>query len=302
MRRAGQVKTAADRRRCAHLHLPAPFVNEVLETTGRASLRHRLLLAQVVVYFDLAVCLWTDEDEVEVARLLVGGLRTMAHWSRSWRRSTSGAITQARARLGSLVPKRLVEQVAAPMSAEGGAEGGAGSWWRGWRLVAIDATVFDLSDAPTTEEHFGWLGSARGVARPSVPSSRLGRWRSRRVRHGRDHRSGDRALHEWGDDFRLGVARPPHNGPCTSGETTLARSLLELLDPDMLLLADRGFPGYELWEQAAAIASELHWWTKANAVLAATTAAPDGSYRSALAASRGNPGSPITVRVCLLSW
>ncbi len=37
-------------------------------------------------------------------------------------------------------------------------------------------------------------------------------------------------------------------GPCTSGETTLARPLLRLLEEGMLLLVDRGFPGYERWQ------------------------------------------------------
>ena len=86
-------------------------------------------------------------------------------------------------------------------------------------------------------------------------------------------------------------------GPCTSGETTLARPLLRLLKKGMLLLVDRGFPGYELWREAAATGSELCWRTKSNAVLAVTTALPDGSYLSALQPPRGNPGSPITVRV-----
>jgi hypothetical protein len=86
-------------------------------------------------------------------------------------------------------------------------------------------------------------------------------------------------------------------GPCTSGETTLARGLLGLLDQEMLLLVDRGFPGYELWREAAVTRAQLCWRTKSNAVLPVTTSLPDGSYLSALQPPRNNPGAPITVRV-----
>jgi hypothetical protein len=278
MPRAGQVKATDDDRLTDRIAVgvltstfPPALVDEVLEVTGRASQRHRLLPARVVVYFTLAMCLWADEEYVEVARLLVGGLRAMARWRGSWRVPTSGAITQARARLGSSVLKLLFERVAAPISTEGA----AGSWWRGRRLVAIDGTVFDLPDTPANEEHFGRPGSGRGEAKGAFPQARVV------------------ALAECGTHAIIGA----EIGPCTSGETTLARPLLRLLSEQMLLLVDRGFPGYELWREAAATSSQLCWRTKSNAVLAVTTALPDGSYLSALRPPRGNPGAPITVRV-----
>ncbi|MHB8244660.1 MAG: IS4 family transposase [Acidimicrobiales bacterium] len=278
MPRAGQVKATNDDRLTDRIAVgvltstfPPALVDEVLEVTGRASQRHRPLPARVVVYFTLAMCLWADEEYVEVARLLVGGLRTMARWRGSWRVPTSGAITQARARLGSSVLKTLFERVAAPISTEGSAS----SWWRGLRLVAIDGTVFDLPDTPANEEHFGRPGSGRGEAKGAFPQARVV------------------ALAECGTHAIIGA----EIGPCTSGETTLARPLLRLLDEQMLLLVDRGFPGYELWRDAAATSSELCWRTKSNAVLPVTTALSDGSYLSALQPPRGNPGVPITVRV-----
>ena len=278
MPRVGQVKATDDDRLTDRIAVgvltatfPPALVDEVLEVTGRASQRHRLLPARVVVYFTLAMCLWADEEYVEVARLLVGGLKSMARWRGSWRVPTSGAITQARARLGSSALKTLFERVAAPISSKGA----AGSWWRGLRLVAIDGTVFDLPDTPANEEHFGRPGSGRGEAKGAFPQARVV------------------ALAECGTHAIIGA----EIGPCTSGETTLARPLLRLVKKGMLLLVDRGFPGYELWREAAATSSELCWRTKSNAVLAVTTALPDGSYLSALAPPRGNPGSPITVRV-----
>ena len=278
MPRVGQVKATDDDRLTDRIAVgvltstfPPALVDEVLEVTGRASQRHRLLPARVVVYFTLAMCLWADEEYVEVARLLVGGLKSMARWRGSWRVPTSGAITQARARLGSSALKTLFERVAAPISTERA----AGSWWRGLRLVAIDGTVFDLPDTPANEEHFGRPGCGRGEAQGAFPQARVV------------------ALVECDTHAIIGA----EIGPCTSGETTLARPLLRLLEQRMLLLVDRGFPGYELWQEAAATGSELCWRTKSNAVLPVTTALSDGSYLSALAPPRGNPGAPITVRV-----
>jgi len=133
--------------------------------------RHRLLPARVVVYFTLAMCLWADEGYEEVARLLVGGLKHMARWRGFWRVPTTGAITQARARLGSEPLRELFARVAAATSAKGS----VGSFWRGLRLVAIDGTVLDLPDTAANEEHFGRPGS--DGARCGGPSPRPGSWR-----------------------------------------------------------------------------------------------------------------------------
>ncbi|MHB1773996.1 MAG: transposase domain-containing protein, partial [Acidimicrobiales bacterium] len=106
MPRVGQVKASENDRLTDRIAIgvltstfPPSLVDEVLEASNRVEKRHRLLPARVVVYFVLAMCLWADEEYVEVARLLVGGLKTMASWRRPWQVPTSGAITQARARL-----------------------------------------------------------------------------------------------------------------------------------------------------------------------------------------------------------
>ena len=276
MPRAGQVKGLGGERLTDRIAIgvltstfPPALVDEVLEASGRVERRHRLLPARVVVYFTLAMCVWADEEYVEVARLLVGGLKTMLRWRGSWQVPTSGAITQARARLGAGVLKALFERVAAPVSSEGA----AGSWWRGRRLMAIDGTVFDLADTAENAERFGRPGSGRGDG--AFPQARVV------------------ALAECGTHAIVGV----EIGPCTTGETTLARGLFRLLEEGMLLLVDRAFSGYELWEAAAATGAALCWRTKSNTVLPVLTALPDGSYLSQLRPPRGNPGAPVTVRV-----
>jgi hypothetical protein len=278
MPRVGQLKPSAVDRlpdRIAVGVLTATFppalVDEVLEATGRVEKRHRLLPARVVVYFTLAMCLWSDEGYEEVARLLVGGLGRMTRWRGSWRVPTTGALTQARARLGSDVLKALFERVAKPTSSQGL----VGSWWRELRLVAIDGTVLDVPDTASNQAHFGRPGSGRGEGKGAFPQARVV------------------ALAECGTHAIIGA----QIGACTTGETTLARGLFPLLSEGMLLLVDRGFGGYELWQAAAASGAQLCWRTKSNAVLPVTKECTDGSYLSALQPPRGNPGTPITVRV-----
>ncbi len=278
MPRVGQVKGSDDGRLTDRIAIgvltslfPPALVDEVLAETGRVEQRHRLLPARVVVYFTLAMCLWADEGYEEVARLLVGGLKRMARWRGSWKVPTTGALTQARARLGGEAMKMLFERVVSPTSAEGS----VGSWWRGLRLVAIDGTVFDLPDTTSNQAHFGRPGSGRGEMKGAFPQARVV------------------ALTECGTHAIIGA----EIGPCSTGETSLARGLFKGLHEGMLLLVDRGFSGYDLWQRAAATGAQLCWRTKSNAVLPVTTSLKDGSYLSALQPPRGNPGEPIVVRV-----
>jgi hypothetical protein len=72
------------------------------------------------------------------------------------------------------------------------------------------------------------------------------------------------------------------------------------LKKGMLCLADRFFPGYELWQKAAQTGAELLWRVRQNARLEVDQRFADGSYRSRIYRStsdRRNRRNPITVRV-----
>jgi hypothetical protein len=66
-------------------------------------------------------------------------------------------------------------------------------------------------------------------------------------------------------------------GPYSTGEVTLAKKLLPHLEPGMLLLADRGFFGYELFTQAAATKADLLFRVRANQQLDPHRLLADGS-------------------------
>lgn len=252
---------------------PAELVDDVLAETGRGEQRKRLLPARVVVYFVLAMCLFSREGYEEVTRLLTEGLSWARRWRGQWQVPTTAALSRARARLGPEPLKALFDRVAVPVATEAT----VGAWYHGWRLVAVDGTTFDVPDTPSNVDHFGRPGSSRGEGKSAYPQARVA------------------ALAECGTHALFAAA----TGPLATHETTLARRLFPSLSTGMLLLADRGFLSFDLWRAAAATGADLLWRVRANAVLPVVRQFDDGSYLSEIVASRDyyRRADPITVRV-----
>jgi hypothetical protein len=107
--------------------------------------RKRLLPSRVVVYFVLAMCLFSGQGYEEVARLLTQGLA----WARRWRgrgeMPSTAAISRARARLGAQPLRLLVDRVCVPLATEAT----AGVFYRSWHLVAVSGTTLDVPDTPS---------------------------------------------------------------------------------------------------------------------------------------------------------
>jgi hypothetical protein len=152
--------------------------------------------------------------------------------------------------------KALFDAVAAPLAAERT----KGAFYRGWRLMSIDGTCVDVADTSANDEAFGRPGSARGEGKGAFPQVRLV------------------GLAECGTHGLLSAVP----GPCTTGETTLARGLLGSLGPQMLVLADRNFYSYGLWNEARATGADLLWRTKSKLILPVDERLGDGSYLSHL--------------------
>ncbi|MCX4750558.1 IS4 family transposase [Kitasatospora sp. NBC_01287] len=275
MARVGQVKAPAGERLSDRIAIgvltqafPPGLVDEVIAETGRAEQRSRLLPARVVVYFVLAMCLFFGQGYEEVARLLGEGL---GDGRRPWRVPTTAAIGRARRRLGPEPLRLLFARVCRPVAVSGT----AGAWYRRWHLVAVDGTTLDLADTEANDEFFGRPGSGRGVG--AFPQARLV------------------ALAECGTHIVFGAAL----GPLSVSEQTLSRQLFAHLRAGMLLLADRGFYGFELWQQARASGADLLWRVKKNAALPVVRVLDDGSYLSAIHAEQDRKArrNPVVVRV-----
>ena len=108
-----------------------------------------------------------------------------------------------------------------------------GAWYRQWRLVSLDGSTMDVADEHDNEEAFGRPGASRGSS--AYPQFRFV------------------SLVESGTHVLFGTRM----GPYATGENTLAKDVLGALDSAMLCLADRGFFGFEMWQQALATQAQL---------------------------------------------
>jgi len=263
MPRAGWVKPETDQRLSDHISLgvltrvfPPELVDRVVAEAGRTERRHRLLPARVVVYYVLALALFSQSSYEEVMRMLVDGLSWQAGWARRWNVPTKAALFQARRRLGPDPLRALFATVAVPLAERHT----NGAWYRDWRLVSIDGTCVDVADTVANEAEFGRPGSGRGEGVGAFPQVRLV------------------GLAECGTHALIDVAM----GSYRTAEQRLAPDVLGSLGPGMLCLADRGFYSFALWDKAHSTGSELLWRTKANHRLAVDERFDDGSYRSTL--------------------
>ncbi|WP_246091269.1 transposase domain-containing protein [Streptomyces griseorubiginosus] len=133
------------------------LVDRVVAACGRAEQRRRLLPARLVVYFMLALALFSSAPYLEVMRHLVEGLRGQELLG-EWHIPAKSSLFRARQRLGSLPLRVLFATTVKPM----GTEAMPGCFWRGLRLLAVDGTCWDVADCPANEAAFGRPGNSRG--------------------------------------------------------------------------------------------------------------------------------------------
>jgi hypothetical protein len=280
--RAGWVKPESDQRLSDHISLgvltrvfPPDLVDVVLAECGRVERRHRLLPARVVVYYVLGLALFSTSSYEEVMRMLVSGHSWASGWSREWSIPTKAALFQARRRLGSEPLRALYDRAAVPLANPQV----AGDFYRSWQLMSIDGLCLDLADTDANVEWFGRPPSSRGGGRGGAfPQVRV------------------IGLAECGSHAIVDAAV----GTYRQGEQTLAESVLRSLRPGMLLLADRGFFSYTLWDKSRATGADLLWRLKSNAVLPVDKRYSDGSFASYIypgTKARRNHTDGIAVRV-----
>lgn len=230
---------------------PIEEVRRVLAETGRASERERDLPAHVMVYYAIALALYTGAGTREVLRCLLEGLRWL--WgAEAVRVAGKSGISQARSRLGEAPLHRLYERVVRPIATPAT----KGARYRAWRLVSLDGSCLDVADTERNCTAFGRPEASRGES--AFPQLRFV------------------ALVENGTHVLFGARL----GSFAEGETTLAHGVLAALEPGMLCLADRQFFGHALWREAAGRGADLLWRVKRNVRLPRETVAADGSYLS----------------------
>jgi hypothetical protein len=251
---------------------PLEKVRGVLEETGRASVRERDLPAHVVVYYVIALALYMRSSYREVLRCLLEGVQWLLDPSAALKVAGKSGISQARSRLGVEPLKALYEAVVIPIAERRT----KGAWYRNWRLVSLDGSTLDVADSAENEEVFGRPGASRGSS--AFPKLRFV------------------GLLENGTHVLWAAQLAPY----AIDEITLARQVVPALQKGMLCLADRFFPGYQLWQAATQTGADLLWRTRQNARLEVDRRLPDGSYLSRLylcISDRRNRRKAIVVRV-----
>jgi len=232
---------------------PRTLIEEVLAETGKASQRERLLPAPAVVYYVMALALWREAPLEEVLRVVCEGLQWLSDGKAGAVQASKSAISQARSRLGSDVMFRLAQRVLRPLAGAGA----PGAWYRGWRVMAVDGSGMDVADEAANAEFFGYPAASRGQS--AFPQARL------------------LGLVECGTHAIVAAAIAPYR----HSEVAMAIELLPAkLTPDMLVLADRNFYSFKLWQAAGATGAKLVWRVKSTLGLPVQKLLSDGSYLS----------------------
>ena len=88
-------------------------------------------------------------------------------------------------------------------------------------------------------------------------------------------------------------------GAYTTSEIDLAKVLVERCGPGMLVLADRGFCGFPLWQLAAATGADLLWRAKTGMKPRHVADLEDGSWLAELrpGGTAGRTTEPLMIRV-----
>jgi hypothetical protein len=242
---------------------PREVVDSAISRAGVKELRERALPARLMVYFVIGMWLWSSVGYVRVLRKVTAGLRWAADDADRVKLPYDGSSAPAPGRLGEPVMADLFAGCAGPV----GRAGEPGVFFAGLRVASLDGSAFDAK--PTAENLAAFAVPAGGV----LPQIRLV------------------ALAECGTMALLGAAFDS----IAVGERELVTRLLGRFAPGMLVLADRGFPSFELWRDAAATGADLAWRVSASFRLPLIERLDDGTYLSQL---RGRKKKDrVTVRV-----
>ena len=164
----------------------------------------------------------------------------------------NSGISQARTRLGWEPLRQLHDEVVKPIAVAST----RGAWYRGWRLVSLDGSSLAVADEQANDEAFGRPGASRGSS--AYPQIRFV------------------CLVENGTHVLFGTQMAAYR----IGEIPLAKAVLGALRKGMLCLADRGFFGFEMWQQGLATQAQLLWRVKHNSRLPCDKRLADGSHLS----------------------
>ena len=245
-------------------YLPFELVDDVLAQTRTVQRRLRLLPSRAGVYFVLALAMFPRLGYVRVWGKLTAGLAGLALPFPSEK-----ALRDLRRRLGPAPFKALFEVVAGPLAQPCT----PGVRFAGLRTVAFDG--LNSLKVPDTSRNRSWLGKIRhrlGMA--GYPALRV------------------MTLAETGTRGLLGATV---GSVSDRDEVGLARRLLPLLGPGMVILLDRAFDAAAFLAEITATGAMLLARARSTRKPPVLAHLPDGSYLSRLDGQDGPPGLGVRI-------
>ncbi len=197
--------------------VPMATIEATLGECGVEGQRNRRLPGWLTVLFCIGMNLLSELSMTGVMKHLMRGTR-LIHPSDEEGAPTSGAYSQARARLGTKVMERLFKAVCRPLATPDT----LGAFAYGLRLVALDGSIDEVPDSPANSAYFGRASASRGdSAFPQVQCVYLCECGT--------HAIFDAAFWPYAISERRGGKR-----------------LLRSVQADMLVMWDRGFHDYDM--------------------------------------------------------
>jgi hypothetical protein len=256
--------------------IPPGLVDDAVGDGLAWEMRLRSLPARLMVYFVLGCALLSAEPYAEVIRKITAGLDS-ALAAAGWQVPATTALSRARARIGERPLESLFRRVCSALSP------GRAPWSHLGALlvVAVDGTTISAYDSPPNAAAFGKPGTGKKRRRPAAGQAGTGPGQAGQQGAGQGETANPQlrlaVLLACGTRALLDAAIGPVRGKGT-GEQALARQLLRSLHAGMLLLADRNFYGYQLWNAAAGTRADLLWRVKSSLHLPVVRELPDGSF------------------------
>jgi hypothetical protein len=241
-------------------------IRQAVDATGRVNSRKCTLTHEVILWVVLGMGLFTELPIRQVFK----HARRLRKGEQPPHRSS---LCVARKRLGVAPVRHLFTQVVRPLAQPTT----PGAFYGGYRLMGIDATVYDVPDTPANDAAFG---------RPSAGPRGDGAFPQIRKL----------SLVELGTHVEVAmVVKHIH-----CGERSMVGALLRHLSAEMLLLLDQGFFSYEMWQRLDATGVKLLARVVKNLILRPIRYLSDGSYLAKIyksAYDRAKDRDGIVVRV-----
>lgn len=242
--------------------IPMEIIKKSLEENKKGTIRQRKLPRELLCYYEITLPLYSGTNINAALECMTSNLPEYKDI-----RCCQSAISQGRERLGDQVMKTIFKKVCKPMATQAT----NGAWYKGYRLVAIDGSDFDLADEKDIKTKFPKHGNGVEYPYPKLQFN---------------------ALIELGTRAIFAVAM----GNDEDSEMKLALQVIPELKKDMLLLGDRYYMGYDFYTQVLATGASVLLRARQNFNFNDRHSLPDGSYLATIQKNHSKKET-TTVRV-----